>query len=377
MRVGPVREVEAGIEASIDVDGTIHRVTYESSAIAGSHYSDALFAAALIPAMGADAALCVDEPISPRLLAASPTIQDIIRNWEQRYPVYSRYRRVEVRAEGRSRVAPEAVATRPAGTFFSGGVDSFYTALRHASEVGSLIFVQGFDFAVTDTETKTLVTERIRAAAEGLGKPLILVSTDLRKFSDRYAFWEQYHGAALASVALLLSALLSKVFIAATHTYAHVSPLGSHPLLDPLWASEELDIVHDGLEASRLDKLAFLSSHSAARAHLHVCVRNERGAYNCGACEKCLRTMVSLEALGVLGDFATFPDRIDLGVLRKANIPPDSYTWQATLALLDLRGGNDALRRLLRGRLYSRTQLGIREARRLAHRAAAVTRGRG
>ena len=39
-------------------------------------------------------------------------------------------------------------------------------------------------------------------------------------------------------------------------TYAHLGPLGSHPLLDPLWSSEDVELVHDGCEATRLDKLA-------------------------------------------------------------------------------------------------------------------------
>jgi hypothetical protein len=246
--------------------------------------------------------------------------------------------------------------------------------LRHESEVQSLVFVQGFDFALRDEQTKRHVTHQVSAAAQALGKKLIVVATDLREFADRYTDWDQYHGAALASVGLLLSAHTERIFIPATHTYAHLTPLGSHPLLDPLWGTEELRFVHDGLEASRLQKLAAISTHPAVRAHLHVCTRNQAGSLNCGKCEKCLRTMLGLLALDSLPQVATFPDEVDAAALRRASIPPHSYTWQATLALLDQRGGHDDLRRIVRSKLYSRSQLALGEARRLAHRAVSVVR---
>jgi hypothetical protein len=85
-----------------------------------------------------------------------------------------------------------------------------------------------------------------------------------------------------------------------------MEPHGSHPLLDPLFRTEEMELVHDGGEADRDEKVERIASHESVAKHLRVCWRNTDGAYNCGRCEKCLRTMLSLLAVGALDRCATF-----------------------------------------------------------------------
>jgi hypothetical protein len=104
-----------------------------------------------------------------------------------------------------------------------------------------------------------------RGVAEGLGKELIEVETDLSAFSSPVVGWGMYHGAALASVALLFQHLFRKVYIAATYTYSELLPMTSHPMLDPLWSTELTEIEHDGCEATRLDKTTFISETDAVQ----------------------------------------------------------------------------------------------------------------
>jgi hypothetical protein len=81
----------------------------------------------------------------------------------------------------------------------------------------------------------------------------------------------QYQGAALASVGLLFQHLFHKVLIPATFSYSDLPPWGSHPLLDPLWSTEVTDFEHDGAEAMRVDKAAYVSRHETAMTWLRVC----------------------------------------------------------------------------------------------------------
>jgi hypothetical protein len=357
VRLWPARAADDGVEMDIEVAGNRHRILYACPDVDPGNAAEASVAAALLPAMHVGATVRIDEPVSPKLLGSLPVIQDVVRNWEQRYPSYRRYQRVDVHGVCRE-PGPIRGQARGAAAFFSGGVDSFYTAIRHLDDIDALILVQGFDFRWNASDLSERVLSHTREAAAALGKPLIEVRTDLRAFSDRYACWEHYHGAALASTAHLLSDRFSTFYIAATHTYAHLSPLGSHPLLDPLWGSEDVELVHDGCEASRIEKLAVLVGHPAATAHLRVCLENRYGAYNCASCEKCLRTMVAMEALGVLDRFPTFPDRIDVAQLRRVRLPVPSmrYTWETSLTMLDAREGDRRLRRNLRAHLYGRSQ---------------------
>jgi hypothetical protein len=100
-----------------------------------------------------------------------------------------------------------------------------------------------------------------------------------------------------------------KVLIPGTFTYADLIPLGSHPMLDPLWSTKAVEILHDGCEASRLDKVRCIQGDPLARKLLRVCWRNVGREMNCGVCEKCVRTRICLEIVG--GDWAMFPGGLD------------------------------------------------------------------
>jgi len=69
-----------------------------------------------------------------------------------------------------------------------------------------------------------------------------------------------------------------------------------------------MEIVHDGAEARRVDKIArIVSRHPLALKHLRVCLYNQESPRNCGHCKKCARTMMALELIGKLRDTNMFP----------------------------------------------------------------------
>lgn len=195
-------------------------------------------------------------------------------------------------------------------------MDSFYSVLKHRAELTALVFVHGFDVPLSQAVLRARVAGSLQEAAVALGVPLIEVETDLRAFSDRYVQWDEFHGAALASVGHLLSTQFRRIYVPATTTYAALVPLGSHPLLDPLWSTEQIEFVHDGCEATRLEKLEKLAACEPARRWLRVCPKNDGGAYNCGRCEKCVRTMTALRVLGVAKRFSSLPE-LDAAAVRR------------------------------------------------------------
>jgi hypothetical protein len=136
----------------------------------------------------------------------------------------------------------------------------------------------------------------------------------------------QYHGAALASVALFASERFREVLIPATHSLRDLVPWGSHPELDPLWSTEAVALVHDG-PISRLEKLRKVAHSDVAMRHLRVCFRHSlhgMSALNCGRCEKCLRTMAGLRAIGALQRCQTLPREVPLRTLARTAIPRKS-----------------------------------------------------
>ena len=265
-------------------------------------------AAALLPAMKLGAPLYLPGAASCKLLAGVTVIQEIFHSW---FPDLTR-----ISIQPQSSPTPPAAPTRQIASFFSGGVDSFYTLLKHRDEIDKLILVHGFDFHLKDQSVRDRVSRAMRDAARELGKPLIEVETNVQQFSEQFLHWNLYHGAALASVALLLSPLCGKVYVPSTHTYADAFPWGSHPLVDPLWGTENQSIAHDGCESTRVEKVRYISMSNTALKYLRVCYQNRKpewkDAYNCGQCEKCLRTKVNLFAVGSLDRCATLEHSFDL-----------------------------------------------------------------
>jgi hypothetical protein len=339
--------VSAAVHAD---DGVSLEVEYRLPGGPPDHPADAFLAAALMPAMALREPLQVESPVSQRLLASVPAIQDVLDAWGRHSEVergtIAAYARTAVEATARA-AGDAAPPASGAASFFTAGVDSFYTALQHRDELSALIYVHGFDVPLDAHELRDSVGAGVRAAAAGLGLPLLEVETNVRALADRCLFWEDFHGAALASVALLLSARFGRVYVPATMTYAMLNPLGSHPVLDPLWSTEDVQLVHDGCEATRRDKLRALAECEPARRWLRVCWENREGSYNCGHCEKCLRTQVELRLLGMGDAFESMPP-MSLTDLEAVPVRFGAAQWRAALHAAEERGRDPELAAAIR-----------------------------
>jgi hypothetical protein len=193
------------------------------------------------------------------------------------------------------------------------------------------------------------------------GKGLVEVTTNVRPWLDTHIPWALGHGSMMAAVGHLLSRDFSRIYIPSSHSYADLFPWGSHPLVDPLWSSERVEFAHDGCEATRIEKADLIARSDSALRTLRVCWRNRRGAYNCGMCEKCVRTMLNLAAAGALDRCTTFPEpltpsRIEDVVLRDTN--ERSFAME-NLQALEVRQRHPELAAALR-RLLRRSSVGTR-----------------
>jgi hypothetical protein len=301
------------VAATIETGDHAYPARYQAATGPVASGAEPFLAAALPVAMRLGRPLRVDGPVSAQLLASLPSIQAIYHAWNPDWRV------VPVSAAPAQPVAPHQGGV---ACFFSGGVDSFYTLLKHLDEIDTLIFIHGFDIPLHNAAFRARVAAAVRDVARALAKPLLEVETNLKDLIIRYAPWEYAHGALLAGVALLLSPQFARLYIAASDSYdmAATTPWGSHPLLDPLWSTERTTIVHDGCEARRIDKVPSIVRSDVALRWLRVCWENPNGEYNCGRCGKCLRTMVSLRIAGALDRCRTFDRPLDLAVLARTRL---------------------------------------------------------
>lgn len=316
--------LSAAVHSALAVNGerlhfTVHGAAPEWLTMTG----DAFLAALLMPAMALGEELVIEAPVSPRLHRSARTVMDIYTAWWG-----DRHRVVPLRCA--AKVLPVRHAgPGPVGLYFTAGVDSFYSLLKDVQLSTDLGHEPVTHLLYANFERHTgraydRLLDRLRRVAEETDRQLVLIDTNVRSLTEHVTFWPDYHGAALASVALALQGLLCRCLIAASYDYRHLPPWGSHPILDPLWSTERLEIVCDGAEASRAGKVADQVARSRlALETLSVCWRSEPG-HNCGVCEKCLRTMAALEMAGSLGRSATFPRTLTMQALREVRMYGES-----------------------------------------------------
>jgi hypothetical protein len=243
--------------------------------------------------------------VSPLLASNLETIRDILAAWIPGHRVPLNF---EISGDA-------AVPCKGVSLFFSGGVDSFYSLIQHRDEIENLVLVHGFDVPLADVKAFALAETQARDVARIFSKRLIVARTNLHFEQPSVpGGWGMYHGVALAAVAHALAPIHGKVYIASSQSYAELYPWGSHPLLDPLWSTEAVQIVHDRGE-TRLNKLRVLVQYPEVLARLHVCWES-LSSYNCGLCEKCVRTMLGLRALGV-ENCAAFPNTLTPRLVRQ------------------------------------------------------------
>jgi hypothetical protein len=269
----------------------------------------------LIPAMRRGEPLHISPPLSAQLCFRLPRIRDIFHTW---YP--GEFSRIAIHTTPR-----ECTHDKPqprAATFFSGGVDSFYTLLKHRSGCDTLpvrltdiIFVRGVETRLHPGNRIDESERWSRDIAAEMGVGCIVGETNIRtclQGPDTYINWEDhYHGSALAAIASAVSFKVGYVCISAPFPYTYLIAHGATPLLDEMYSTERVNVIHDGSEAGRAAKVAKILEwdRELILSRLRVCIETDGGAFNCGKCRKCVRTAITLRVLGVWQQARTFPDK--------------------------------------------------------------------
>jgi 7-cyano-7-deazaguanine synthase in queuosine biosynthesis len=243
--------------------------------------------------LGETLSLC--RPVDGRMLDAATERMRIWQWWSAAHAP------VAVEADV---VAPDASPGRHARTvsLFSGGIDSFYTVLRpRAAPIDDLIVIHGaFDLMYAKREAFERVQAKLASAAGTLGKTLIPSTTNLLHTRlGRTDLVDISQGSMMGAVPLALERRFSRVLIPASKDLDWHEPWGMHPLTDALLSTTRTAVVEDAYPVRRVDKTAFVARSDVALAALRVCLFTGNES-NCMDCEKCLRTAIALEAMGVL-----------------------------------------------------------------------------
>ena len=292
-----------------------------------------------------DLVFAPDLPLCPDLLTRLPYILKILKQWNPEF----RLPRVEA--------AAKPVPARPGMVVssFSGGIDSTFTFSRHRDKITHLFVSNCFDEDGTIEPFQELV-DKINRFAEAWDKRVLPIETNARQVTyQQNMTWDYLHGPFLCTVAAAFGP--DQYFIPSSNTTRAMKPWGSHPFLDPLWATGTTGIIHDGVEASRVDKTCAIARDPDLIGQIQVCWNSK--VTNCGKCSKCTRTLLVLHEIGITdGPFPPIDPFAKINLLSTTSDVATSHIWDLWQFFKD-RGRDDvaaALRKKIDRYLLKRSR---------------------
>ena len=278
---------------------------------------EAFLHAAIVPAMalGRDLEIADDMPIPVGLVEPLDLLQGVHAVWARKRKKVP-WQRVSTRFATTETPSPP-VPVR--ASYFSGGVDGTFTFLDRLEHFSHVIFLRGIDIQVDGHELYDEVLRANKTFVEGHGKQVVSASTNIRMMGHHFGLgWNSWNGAGLCSVAAAFG--VETIYIAAGYTWAELGERGLHPVTIGMRNGGTTRMVSHGDETERTDKLRRIASEPGVLDILRVCWQDK--GYNCGTCEKCLRTMLALELLELKAP--NFPPLPPLGVIAREPIHDQS-----------------------------------------------------
>ena len=238
-----------------------------------------------------------------------------------------RLKRIKITADATDdKGAPDAKAV---GTGFSGGIDSFATICEHFARpepegfrLTHLFFfnvgAHGIpkkpgDMEAIERQFRARY-EKFKGFPEEAGLPFVPVDSNVHQFHP----WGHLEVATFATVSavMFLQRGIRRYYLASSgHTYRQLWKFlgdGGRPdaiervnmMLLPWLSTESLDLVDDGNLYDRSQKTVLVAGYPPATKYLNVCYGHDTLDTNCSVCPKCSRTLLTLDILGKLDDFA-------------------------------------------------------------------------
>jgi hypothetical protein len=332
--------------------------TIEDFADSISCNPNAFLVACIMPAFHfGEERVLIEGEICPELKDGLNTVMKWMRLW-----YYKPNKKLPIIEAKTSSGYPQHKTPERAGFFFSGGIDALATLRAnrlhypsdHPGSIKDGLIVFGLE--VTDPKAFEYVVSSLSILAKDANITLIPVYTNIRiigpdDISHFWEFWEdEFMGATFSAIGHVFSRRLTRVSESSDHDIPNIYPFSSHPLINPNYSSFDLRIRLENIALSRFERTGLVANWDHALRHLRVCNKPQYykpEVLNCGECEKCVRTMLSLQTLGVLEKASSFPiHTVTAEQIEKTGplAPNTFFFWSDLIEPLTKQGRYDLLR---------------------------------
>ncbi len=260
--------------------------------------------------------VCIDGNVSPRLYH---NMQHYLMNIFDRFSDRTSPIKFTVNSFDTVKIDPSE--ERLIGTGISCGVDSLVTIYdNYINEtdpnfrINSVFFVNcGTHGDFEDEASHKKYWDRVelnKTAASELGLPMYLINSNYHAFTHKIG--EEVIGyLAIYSCILSLQKYIKRYYTSSNISYDEIAKYSCvardfdiaeycESYMPHLVSTECFELVIDGCQYTRAEKVERISDWKIAQKHLNVCIRQ---AHNCACCDKCMMTLIPLEAMGKLDKY--------------------------------------------------------------------------
>lgn len=244
----------------------------------------------IIPIAWAVGADVYADKVDKTYLKSLIVTKDVFRNF---YPQFSFSTDIHVK-----NIVSNEFGNEGAGLLFSGGIDSLTSYIRHKEKRPELISVWGADIPYYEKKFWKKVKMHIVNFANHEKLNIHFIKTNMKDINEllltqkfKVKWWQEVsHGLNLLGLcAPLTTEKIGTIYIASSGR----GTKDAVTLVDNNVSWADVKAVHDGYELSRMEKTKYIKKYPECLPYLRVCCSSTSN-YNCGRCEKCLRTITAL-----------------------------------------------------------------------------------
>ncbi len=209
------------------------------------------------------------------------------------------------------------------GTGFSGGVDSFSTIIDKYEiekyleyKLNTLFFFNVGQYPGKNAEIRLKKAlqhyNNSKALCEEINLPFVFLDSNMFEF---YLPQWEYDAGPLCRISSILALQrgITRYYISGSNHYLQQNSSVDKQLDDvtdefiyTMLSPVGMEIILDGNQYYRSDKIRRISQYDYVKRHLNVCVNSNidvQKEKNCSVCHKCLRTLIVLESYGLLDQY--------------------------------------------------------------------------
>lgn len=272
------------------------------------------------------------EKLDESYLDSLNEVEQVFRGW---FPQFSFSGKIHVQ-----NVISNKFNNKGYALLFSGGVDSLTSYVRHKDKRPTLISIWGADIPTYEYKFWNKVRSKLVDFADEEGVNIQFIKANIQEIPNNSLLTSEYrveswwrdvsHGLILLGLCAPSTTEKIGVIFSASPGKGIDTAINFLANANVSWG--DVEIIIEGSELSRQDKIKILKNDARCLSYLRVCW-SQHQEYNCGYCEKCLRTIVGLILENVDPNYCNF--KIKNNILNLVQI----YLTKGILT----KSGNDIL----------------------------------